>query len=267
MEPMAARVNGQPIWLADYEKELSRFVQAQEELGLSPTGEDGEFAQVVLEALIETEIIAQAAEESGIVVTDEMVDTKIAELKESVGSDERFMEWLQTNQWTEDEFHQALQTEMVTEQMVALITADVPFTAEQVHARYIQVDDPALAQSILDQVRVGVDFVTLAQQYSLDRITGEDGGDLGFFAQGSLMVPEVEEVAFALEPGELSEVVVAPRADGSGTAYYLVQLIERDPERQITANLRSTLLQVKFEAWLADQWNQAEVERFVGEHL
>ncbi len=264
MEPMAARVNGNPIWLADYEKELARFIQAQVELGLSPTGEEGEFAQVVLEALIETELIAQGAEDSGVAVTDEMVMAKIAELKESVGDDERFLEWLEANQWTEGEFHQALQVEMVTEQMVALITVDVPFTAEQVHARYIQVDDADLAQSLLEQVRSGVDFIILAQQYSLDRITGEDGGDLGFFAQGSLLVPEVESAAFALEPGALSEVVVAPRADGSGNAYYLVQLIERDPARQITTTLRSTFLQEKFESWLADQWNQAEVERFIG---
>lgn len=265
-EPLAAMVNGRPILLADFENEVARFQQAQEELGLAPDGEGNDFSELVLEALIETEIIAQAAEQNGIVVTDQMVSERIAELKQSVGGDEVFSTWLQANQWTEEEFHRALQTEMITERMVELITADVPFTVEQVHARYIQVDDVALAQSLLEQARNGADFANLAQQYSLDRITGEDGGDLGYFAQGSLLVPEVEIAAFALQPGQLSDVVAAPRLDGSGTAYYLVQLVERDPQREITANLRSLLLQAKFETWLAGQWNLAEVERFVGEN-
>jgi parvulin-like peptidyl-prolyl isomerase len=259
-------VNGQPIFLADFEKEVARFQQAQEELGLAPDGGGNDFTEVVLEALIETEIIAQAAEQNGIVVTGQMVSERIAELKQSVGGDEVFSTWLQANQWTEEEFHQALQTEMITERMVAQITAGVPFSVEQVHARYIQVDDAALAQSLLEQARNGADFANLAQQYSLDRITGEDGGDLGYFAQGSLLVPEVEDAAFALQPDQLSDVVAAPRVDGSGTAYYLVQLIERDPQREITANLRSLMLQAKFETWLAEQWNLAEVERFVGEN-
>jgi parvulin-like peptidyl-prolyl isomerase len=262
-EPLAASVNGKPVYLADFETEVARYQQAQEELGLSSDGSD--FSAVVLEALIETEIILQAAEQMGIEVTGQMVTERIAELKESVGGDEVFSNWLQSNQWTEEEFHQALQTEMISERTVDQITSDVPFAVEQVRARYIQVDDPALAQSLHEQANNGADFASLAQQYSLDRITGEDGGDLGFFAQGSLLVPEVELAAFALQPGQLSEVVTASRADGSGTAYYLVQLLERDPQREISASIRSIMLQTKFEAWLAEQWNLAEVERFVGE--
>jgi parvulin-like peptidyl-prolyl isomerase len=119
----------------------------------------------------------------------------------------------------------------------------------------------------MDGIRGGADFESLARQYSLDRVTGEDGGDLGFFAPGSLLVPEVEQAAFALEPGQLSEVIAAPRSDGSGTAYYLVLLIEKDPQREIDPSLRATMLQETFESWLAEQWEQADVVKFVGENL
>ena len=265
LEPLAAMVNGRPIFLADFEKEVARFNQAQEELGISD-GESSSSAQIVLEALIETEIIAQAAERGGIEVTDAVVDAQIEELKESSSSEESFENWLQANQWTEAEFKEALWTEMVTERMVGFVTADVPFTVEQARARYIQVDDAALAQSILEQVINGADFSALAQQHSLDRLTGEDGGDLGFFARGSLLVPEVEEAAFALQPGQVSEVIMASSPDGSAAAYYLVQLIEMDPQREITPSLRSQMLQEKFESWLAEQWNLAQVERYVGEN-
>ena len=152
---------------------------------------------------------------------------------------------------------------MLTEQTVASVTADVPTAVEQVHARYIQVDDEALAQSLLDQIRNGGDFGILAQQYSLDRVTGDNGGDLGYFAQGSLLVPEVEAAAFALEPGQHSEVIVASRADGVGTTYYLVQVLEKDPQRILTADLLFVRLQERFEQWLTEQRAQAEIIQFV----
>jgi parvulin-like peptidyl-prolyl isomerase len=125
------------------------------------------------------------------------------------------------------------------------------------------VDDQALAQSLLEQLRSGVDFATLAQQYSLDRVTGENGGDLSFFARGSLLVPEIEEAAFNLQPGEFSEVVAGNRADGSGTTFYVIQLIERDPQRDLSADMLFKQLQLKFEQWLAQQWDQAKVFRFI----
>jgi parvulin-like peptidyl-prolyl isomerase len=265
-EPMAALVNGKPIRLVDFEKDVARFQQAQEELGMVAVGESTDIPETVLEALIETEIIAQAAEAGGINITEQMVIERVADLKVASGGDENFAAWLQANQWSEEEFHLALKAEMVTEKMVSFITADVPYAVEQVHARYLQVDDPVLAQSLLEQAQSGADFASLAQQYSIDRVTGDDGGDLGFFAKGMLLVPEVETAAFDLQPGALSEVIAASRSDGTGTAYYLVQLIERDPQREISANFRSQLLQQSFEKWLAEQWTQAEVIRFVGDN-
>lgn len=262
-EPLAASVNSRPIFLADYEKELSRYEQAQAQLGLSPDEQTTNYRVVVLDALIETELISQAAEEFGISLAPEMVDARLAELEELSGGPESFEAWLETNQLTREEFREALATEMLTEETVAVVTADVPTAVEQVHASYIQVDDQTLAQSLLDQVRNGAEFALLAQQYSLDRVTGENGGDLGFFARGSLLVPAVEEAAFNLQPGEVSEVISGTLADGTGTTFYIVTVIERDPQRELTADLLYTRLQERFESWLAEREAQAEIIRFV----
>lgn len=262
-EPLAALVNGQPITLAEYEKELARYEQAQAELGITPDDGSPDYRGTVLDALIETELIAQAAAEMGLAITPEMIDARLAELEEASGGPENFAAWLDSNQWSREEFREALSAEMLTEEMVARVTADVPTTAEQVNARYLQVDDLALAQSLLEQARGGADFAALAREYSLDRITGENGGDLGYFAQGSLLVPEIEAAAFALQPGEISEVIEASQADGTGTTYYIVQVINKDPQRELSSDLRFVLLQQRFEAWLAEQWVQAEVTRLV----
>jgi len=64
----------------------------------------------------------------------------------------------------------------------------------------------AEADSILARIRSGEDFATLARQFSEDPGSGAKGGDLGYNPRGR-MVPEFDEVMFALEPGALSDVV------------------------------------------------------------
>lgn len=61
-------------------------------------------------------------------------------------------------------------------------------------------------EEILQLLQEGTDFAELATRYSDDLGSAQQGGDLGFFSKG-MMVPEFEEAAFALEPGEVSEPV------------------------------------------------------------
>jgi parvulin-like peptidyl-prolyl isomerase len=259
---MAAIVNGQPIFMAAYERELARYEQAQAELGITPGADGTNYRTLVLDALIEQALIAQAAAGQGINIAPETVRAKLAELETAAGESGNFAAWLEANQWTREEFEEALASEMLTEAVVTAVTDAVPTAVEQVRARYLQVDDPALADSLLQQVRGGADFAALAQENSLDKITAENGGDLAFFARGSLLVPAVEETAFALQPGDVSEVITATNDDGSST-YYLVQVIERDPQRPLSADMRYNLLRQAFETWLDGLWQQAVITKLI----
>ncbi|MCA9924082.1 MAG: SurA N-terminal domain-containing protein [Anaerolineales bacterium] len=258
-EPLAALVNGESITLAAYEKELARYEQSQASLGTS----DPNYRATVLDALITQQLVSQAAAASGVEVTDAEVDETLESYRTLANENGNFDEWLAANLWTEDEYREVLAAEIAEAQMVDLVTGDVPRTAEQVHARYLQVGDPALAEQLLTQIRNGDDFAFLAQQHSLDRLTGENGGDIGYFAQGSLLVPELETAAFALQPGDVSEVIAAGSIDGSETVYYLIQVIERDPQRPLSPDFRYELLQQTFQTWLDTLWQQADIERFV----
>ncbi len=65
------------------------------------------------------------------------------------------------------------------------------------------------AESLLAQVRRGADFQALARQYSDDPGSKALGGDLGWFRRGT-MVQSFDRAAFALRPGEISDVVESP---------------------------------------------------------
>lgn len=83
----------------------------------------------------------------------------------------------------------------------------------QIRASHILVStrgqDDAEAKTEIDAIRAkiadGADFAEVAMEKS-DCPSGRQGGDLGMFGKG-MMVPEFENAAFALEVGELSDVV------------------------------------------------------------
>jgi parvulin-like peptidyl-prolyl isomerase len=76
------------------------------------------------------------------------------------------------------------------------------------------------AEGILARIKQGEDFATLAKQYSDDKTSGEKGGELGWVGKGT-WVPEFEEAAFAMQPGQISDLVK------SGYGFHIIKLEER----------------------------------------
>jgi peptidyl-prolyl cis-trans isomerase C len=76
---------------------------------------------------------------------------------------------------------------------------------EEVRARHILVEAEDEAKQIVDELKKGGDFAELAKKKSKDP-GASDGGDLGYFTKEQ-MVPEFSKVAFATEPGKISDPV------------------------------------------------------------
>ena len=260
--PLAARVDGQPIYLADYERELGRYEASLLSRGIDPSSPEGQanLAQArawILNVMIEQVLTEQAAAAEGIFVSDAEVDAYMQVMIDENGGEEAFRAKLA--EWGEiyEDAWREVRAQLIGMAVTQRIIEGVPTAAEHVHARHILVDTSQEAERILAQLQAGADFAALAKAYSQDTSTRESGGDLGFFPRGILVAPEVEEAAFALQPGQFSGVVT------SVLGYHIVQVVERDQARSVGPESLRLLQDRAVQEWIEGLWAQAVVERFV----
>jgi parvulin-like peptidyl-prolyl isomerase len=260
---LAARVNGAPIYLDVFEKQVAQTEQALTEQGLMLEGQEGQaqltqVRQNVLNGLIEQAVIEQAAAAAGITVTGEELESALQESIALGQGQESFEAWLAENNLTLEEFRETQRSQLLASKMIEQVTARVPTTAEQVHARHILAADPAKAQSVLEQLQAGANFAGLAQQLSEDASTAANGGDLGWFPRDvPLMPPVVVEAAFALNPGEVSQPVQ------SDQGVHIITVEAREDNRPLAPEILLYIRQRAFEEWLAAQRRGAAVEQYV----
>ena len=125
---------------------------------------------------------------------------------------------------------------------------------DQVKVRHILIkvdgNDPkadaaakAKAQDVLDQLHHGGNFADLAKKYSDDPGSKEQGGELGFLKHGAT-VPEFDQAAFSLQPGQTSGLV------RSKYGYHIIQVEEKQtahtrPLSEVKADIQATLTRQK----------------------
>jgi parvulin-like peptidyl-prolyl isomerase len=256
-------VSGEPIYLVDYERMVAQYETAMIAEGVDFSTSDGQdrllqAREDILNSMIEQVLIEQYAGQQGIVVTDDDVQAAIDQIVQDVGGEAEFQVRLEQNGITEQDMWNNLRAQLTGAAVVEQVTSSVPETADHVHARHISVDTREGAEQLLAQLQSGADFAELAQQYSQDESTRRTGGDLAFFPRGVLMVPEVEEAAFGLQPQQISGVI------SSSFGYHIVEVLERDPNRVLSPENLLLLKEVAFQDWIESLWAQAVIERYVG---
>jgi peptidyl-prolyl cis-trans isomerase C len=134
----------------------------------------------------------------------------------------------------------------------------VPRDAEHVRAYHVVVASEQEAQQIERKLGAGGKIGPIARAESLDNSTRGDDGDLGWFAQGTdtIVWPEVETAAFALQPGEISPIIKSP------IGFHLIKVTARET-RPLSESELIVLQRKALERWMAGLEKAATIETFL----
>jgi peptidyl-prolyl cis-trans isomerase C len=229
--PEVATVNGAPVFAS----EVSILLQSM----MAQSGQQGEpteeMIQAALKRIIETRLLAQEAARLGLAPDEDRIAKRIGAIEHQAGGAERLDASLAAGGTSREQLETSIrEMELVRALINTKIRPGITVgddeikqlyeskpeaftTTEAMHARHIIISvepdaDPATvaaARERAEQARkralAGEDFAALAKELS-DGPTASKGGDLGFFTAEQMVAP-FAKAAFALAPGEISEVV------------------------------------------------------------
>jgi len=251
---VVARVNGQDLTKGDFER-MIKTIEAQNGGQQIPPDRRDEILRKLLDQLVVYTLLNQEAKSRGLVATDAEVDAKVQEVRKQFPTQDAFEKALKDRGMTADSFRADARADLSANKVMDAEVATLPgpsdaeakdFYAknpdrfkeeESVRASHIliRVDPNADAaakakakstiEAVLKKAKAGEDFGKLAQQYSQDG-SASQGGDLNFFPRGQ-MVPEFSNAAFALKPGQISDVVTTQ------FGYHIIKVTDRKPGRVV----------------------------------
>lgn len=288
---VVAKVNGQSVTNADLDREIGMMLQRNSNTPLPPDAVDQMRPTLQAQALEQIVLKCQLeayAESSGVVIPDGSIDSEIASLKTRFPNEQGFEQALSSQGLTVGQLRLQMKKEMTLAKGVEHYLKGVPVPTDEAMQAYYQENlanygsgesvsachiligftpedseaDKATkrskAQELRKQLTDGSDFAALAKEHSTCP-SGQRGGDLGAFPRGK-MVPAFEEAAFALTPGEISEVVETQ------FGYHLIRVTEHKqgttfPFEEVKNQVEKNMGDAALEAWFKELVSQAKVER------
>lgn len=253
VERIVAKVNGDIITLSELEAQVQ---QAIDQLGPAATPEEevkrrNELRKKVLDQMINNKLVMQVAEDRGLKVParffDEWKKNVMKQMK--ITSEEDFVRQVQLQGTTVEALKKQFEEGLLMQEVRRMeVDSKVSVSEPEIQERYRQhirdytepakvrireivvkfdatneVEKGQKAREILKEIQQGADFAEMARMHS-ESSSRDAGGDLGFFNKGEL-TDALDAAAFALEPGQVSDVI---RMD---SAFYIVKVEEKTPEK------------------------------------
>ena len=246
--PMAVIVNGEGITREEFEAEINRFLSIQES-GSLPDPSEAE--ELVLDDMIAQTLLKQGADENGFELTQDDLDVRLDNLILKAGGEADFSQWLQANGYNLEGIKVSLEKSIKAAWMRDQILSAVPEFVPHVNVRQIFFLNSDQANQVLRELESGRDFATTAAE--IDPLTR---GELGWVPRNFLPHEEIEEAAFALQPGEFSQVIE------TSVGYHIIQVVAVEDERRLSPAARLIWQELALREWVNLRREVSNIEIF-----
>jgi len=272
-----ATVNSKEILRSDLEKKYSAYRASQGESPQEPSVEQANILRLaILSKMIDDEILQQRAAKFNLTASDEDVNARLTEMKAPYTQDEFDRQLKQRNETLDDLKrdirHDLTQSKLINKEIESKINitdAEITsyYNAHKAEFNFIEpryniarivvtttpsaptnnlqnnkasgdADARKKIQVLHEKLENGEDFGAVAMNFSEDKDTASNGGDMGFVAESQLHADqEAYNAISALKPGQFTEVL--PIVDGAShrtIGYAIYRLLSRDPAGQRELN-------------------------------
>jgi peptidyl-prolyl cis-trans isomerase SurA len=297
IDRIVAVVNNEVITLSDLNKVTTLMFAGVDKNQAFTDEQRSEIQQKALEQLVEKKLIEQKAKEFSIKVDDKEVSRAVEDvLKKNNISLEQLKEILKKDGSSIEEYRKMLRSEILQSKVIGReVRAKVTITDKDIQEYYeknvkhqekpgekVRIQQIFLAippdmtpkqvekltsqlEEIKAKIVAGEDFGQMAAKHSQDP-SAREGGDMGYFGRGELL-PLMENVAFSLQPGEVSQVTRTP------AGLHLIKVIDKKgaegeigaqaSRSEIEENLYRREVDVMFLKWMEELKKKAYIKMYL----
>jgi parvulin-like peptidyl-prolyl isomerase len=278
-EEVVATVNGTSLTQKDLDAELDRLIP-KITFHRSVSNEKRKFYyEQALQELINRELQYQDASARKMKPEKEKLDAQMEKIRNKFRTPEEYKAAVEKEGLSEEQVRARVEKDMMIQAAFSdTVTAKAKVSDEEIKKYYeknatrfkqpegvklrlISIKDEKKARDILAMLKSGDDFSEIAYNMSEDSYR-EKSGDIGYMHKGR-MVPEIEDAAFKLKIGEISDVINAENT------WFIIKLEDKKPEHQMSfeevrdklkKDLEKERTKELTDKWIADLRAKAKIE-------
>jgi foldase protein PrsA len=229
----------------------------------------------VLDMLVDIKVQEKEAVKAGMTATEEEIEAEVEKARAYFDTEEKFNEFLTSQKMTMEYLRDTIRKDILVNKFQEKLTADVTVTDDEVAAYYaankdqfisikvshILIENEDEAKKMLERVKAGENINDLAFQFSADPTAKENKGVIDYFRTGQ-MVEAFETAAFALAPGEISNLVK------TDYGYHIIKMEDKkfDKLEDIAAELKVSMIKSNkdkaYQGLLEEMRTKAEIKKY-----
>lgn len=277
-----AYVNGERIQAGPIDKriEVLKKQDPNRFTGLSGIEEERKIRQSLLEERIALKVTSQNAAKEGVKVADAEIDQRFKTQSQAFGGTAAFKQELENEGLTDYLMRDLLRDQIFADKLRAKVAGDTKVTSAeigsylksnsaqftdptpQVKLAVITVDAPKSAETLIDNLRSGMEWSAAAEQYAVNR----DATELGWQPE-SLLDDEIMRAIAPLETGAYSRAPVVNPDNTLSVFRVEERQTRRSAEAEIPTQIERKLLRIKqkksFNAWFRKVYAQADITKYL----